>query len=58
MFWGFFVSQIFNVNPDQADTYKCFATNEFGEAVCTAVLNVKNGKSLMQGSTLLYKKRQ
>ncbi|XP_035244793.1 immunoglobulin-like and fibronectin type III domain-containing protein 1 [Anguilla anguilla] len=32
--------QIPNVSPDQADTYKCFATNEFGKAICTATLNV------------------
>ncbi|XP_051269604.1 immunoglobulin-like and fibronectin type III domain-containing protein 1 isoform X3 [Dicentrarchus labrax] len=29
-----------NVKPDQADTYKCFATNEFGQAIVTVVLNV------------------
>ncbi|XP_029989165.1 immunoglobulin-like and fibronectin type III domain-containing protein 1 isoform X1 [Sphaeramia orbicularis] len=29
-----------NVKPDQADTYKCFAVNEFGQAVVTVVLNV------------------
>ncbi|XP_073323737.1 immunoglobulin-like and fibronectin type III domain-containing protein 1 [Pagrus major] len=29
-----------NVQPDQADTYKCFAINEFGQAVVTVVLNV------------------
>ncbi|KAK1900777.1 Immunoglobulin-like and fibronectin type III domain containing protein 1 [Dissostichus eleginoides] len=29
-----------NVMPDQADTYKCFAKNEFGQAVVTVVLNV------------------
>ncbi|XP_059184837.1 immunoglobulin-like and fibronectin type III domain-containing protein 1 [Centropristis striata] len=29
-----------NVMPDQADTYKCFAINEFGQAVVTVVLNV------------------
>ncbi|XP_037634083.1 immunoglobulin-like and fibronectin type III domain-containing protein 1 isoform X3 [Sebastes umbrosus] len=29
-----------HVMPDQADTYKCFATNEFGQAVVTVVLNV------------------
>ncbi|KAG5835392.1 hypothetical protein ANANG_G00243440 [Anguilla anguilla] len=28
------------VAGDQADTYKCFATNEYGKAVCTAVLNI------------------
>ncbi|XP_077459140.1 immunoglobulin-like and fibronectin type III domain-containing protein 1 [Stigmatopora argus] len=29
-----------NVTPAQADTYKCFATNEFGQATVTVVLNV------------------
>uniref|UniRef100_A0A667WK85 Immunoglobulin like and fibronectin type III domain containing 1, tandem duplicate 4 n=1 Tax=Myripristis murdjan TaxID=586833 RepID=A0A667WK85_9TELE len=29
-----------NVSPDQADTYKCFATNEYGRAMVTVVLNV------------------
>ncbi|XP_061582853.1 immunoglobulin-like and fibronectin type III domain-containing protein 1 [Cololabis saira] len=28
------------VAPDDADTYKCYATNEYGRAVCTVVLNV------------------
>ncbi|TNN22222.1 hypothetical protein EYF80_067664 [Liparis tanakae] len=32
--------QVLCVKPDQADTYKCFATNEYGVAVCTATLNV------------------
>ncbi|XP_023271938.1 immunoglobulin-like and fibronectin type III domain-containing protein 1 isoform X2 [Seriola lalandi dorsalis] len=29
-----------NVTPEQADTYKCFATNEFGQAMVTVILNV------------------
>ncbi|XP_058635174.1 immunoglobulin-like and fibronectin type III domain-containing protein 1 [Onychostoma macrolepis] len=29
-----------NVSPDQADTYKCFATNEFGKAMVIVMLNV------------------
>jgi len=33
-----------NVKPEQADTYKCFATNEYGQAVVTVVLNVIEGK--------------
>uniref|UniRef100_A0A3Q3ILL6 Immunoglobulin like and fibronectin type III domain containing 1, tandem duplicate 1 n=1 Tax=Monopterus albus TaxID=43700 RepID=A0A3Q3ILL6_MONAL len=28
------------VAPEDADTYKCFATNEYGRALCTVVLNV------------------
>uniref|UniRef100_A0A8C7VCE5 Immunoglobulin like and fibronectin type III domain containing 1, tandem duplicate 3 n=1 Tax=Oncorhynchus mykiss TaxID=8022 RepID=A0A8C7VCE5_ONCMY len=39
------------VSPEQADTYKCFATNEYGKAVVTANLNViemgyKKGKAM------------
>ncbi|XP_051563269.1 immunoglobulin-like and fibronectin type III domain-containing protein 1 [Myxocyprinus asiaticus] len=34
------VLEIPNVKADQGDTYKCFATNEFGKAVCTATLGV------------------
>lgn len=33
-----------NVKPDQADTYKCYATNEYGQAKVTVVLNVIAGK--------------
>ncbi|KAK7916434.1 hypothetical protein WMY93_012195 [Mugilogobius chulae] len=29
-----------NVQPDQADTYKCTAVNEFGQAFVTVILNV------------------
>uniref|UniRef100_A0A3Q3L9R0 Immunoglobulin-like and fibronectin type III domain-containing protein 1 n=1 Tax=Mastacembelus armatus TaxID=205130 RepID=A0A3Q3L9R0_9TELE len=38
------ILEILNVKPDQADTYKCFATNGYGRAVCTATLNVTEGK--------------
>lgn len=31
--------------PEDADTYKCYATNDYGRAVCTAVLNVIEGIS-------------
>lgn len=33
--------------PDQADTYKCFAINEYGQATVTVVLNVIEGKGCM-----------
>ena len=36
--------QMANVKPDQSDTYKCFATNEYGKAVVTVVLNVIQGE--------------
>lgn len=35
-----------NVSPDQADTYKCFATNEFGKAMVTVILNVIEGMEI------------
>ncbi|XP_016374569.1 immunoglobulin-like and fibronectin type III domain-containing protein 1 isoform X2 [Sinocyclocheilus rhinocerous] len=35
-----YILEIPNVDSDQADTYKCFAINPFGKAVCTAALNV------------------
>uniref|UniRef100_A0A8P4GG26 Immunoglobulin like and fibronectin type III domain containing 1, tandem duplicate 2 n=1 Tax=Dicentrarchus labrax TaxID=13489 RepID=A0A8P4GG26_DICLA len=34
------ILEVHGVKPDQADTYKCFATNEYGQAVCTVTLNV------------------
>nr|XP_021333033.1 immunoglobulin-like and fibronectin type III domain-containing protein 1 [Danio rerio] len=35
-----YILEIPNVDSDQADTYKCFAINPFGKAICTAALNV------------------
>ncbi|XP_059923606.1 immunoglobulin-like and fibronectin type III domain-containing protein 1 isoform X2 [Gadus macrocephalus] len=32
--------EIKKVSPAEADTYKCFAVNEYGRAICTATLNV------------------
>uniref|UniRef100_A0A3B1J3U6 Immunoglobulin like and fibronectin type III domain containing 1, tandem duplicate 3 n=1 Tax=Astyanax mexicanus TaxID=7994 RepID=A0A3B1J3U6_ASTMX len=48
--------QMPNVSVDQADTYKCFAENEFGRAVVTATLNVieigfKKSKALQEART-------
>uniref|UniRef100_A0A4W5R221 Immunoglobulin like and fibronectin type III domain containing 1, tandem duplicate 2 n=1 Tax=Hucho hucho TaxID=62062 RepID=A0A4W5R221_9TELE len=39
--------EIPNVTAEQADTYKCFAANEYGRAVCTATLNVIEGEKLI-----------
>lgn len=38
------ILQIPRVDSDQADVYKCFAINSFGRAVCTAALNVIEGR--------------
>ncbi|XP_007546996.1 immunoglobulin-like and fibronectin type III domain-containing protein 1 [Poecilia formosa] len=37
------VLEIVNVKPEQADNYRCFATNEYGQAVCAVTLNVVEG---------------
>lgn len=33
-----------NVGVDQADTYKCYASNEYGRAIVTVTLNVIEGQ--------------
>lgn len=33
------------MSSDEADTYKCFAKNEYGKAVVTVTLNVIEGQS-------------
>lgn len=38
------LSQVICAKPEEADTYRCFATNEYGKAVCTATLSVMGGK--------------
>ncbi|KPP67541.1 immunoglobulin-like and fibronectin type III domain-containing protein 1-like, partial [Scleropages formosus] len=40
---GEYILEIHKVCGEDADTYKCFAVNEFGKAVCTATLNVIEG---------------
>ncbi|KAJ8383827.1 hypothetical protein AAFF_G00213970 [Aldrovandia affinis] len=37
---GEYTLEISKVSGEEADTYKCFAVNEFGKAICTATLNV------------------
>lgn len=37
--------QIPQVSCDEADTYKCYATNEYGKAVCPVILNVIEGRA-------------
>uniref|UniRef100_A0A3B3VDQ4 Immunoglobulin-like and fibronectin type III domain-containing protein 1 n=1 Tax=Poecilia latipinna TaxID=48699 RepID=A0A3B3VDQ4_9TELE len=40
------VLEIVNVKPEQADNYRCFATNEYGQAVCAVTLNVVEGMKI------------
>ncbi|XP_063072215.1 immunoglobulin-like and fibronectin type III domain-containing protein 1 isoform X3 [Engraulis encrasicolus] len=49
-----------NIKPDQADTYKCYANNEFGRAVVTVMLNViavgfQKNKALQQAEVKIEK---
>lgn len=37
--------QIHKVSVAETDTYKCFAANEYGKAVCTTTLTVTEGKT-------------
>lgn len=43
----YFFLQIPNVDSDQADTYKCIVINPFGRAICTAALNVIEGRKFI-----------
>ncbi|XP_018517375.1 immunoglobulin-like and fibronectin type III domain-containing protein 1 [Lates calcarifer] len=50
--------QIPDVSVDEADTYKCFAENEYGKAIVTAALNVievgyKKNRALQQSRTAI-----
>lgn len=44
---AFKIQQFPKVSPEDADTYKCFASNEYGRAVCTVLLNVIEGKIML-----------
>nr|XP_019952107.1 PREDICTED: immunoglobulin-like and fibronectin type III domain-containing protein 1 [Paralichthys olivaceus] len=56
------ILEIPNVKLDQADTYRCLATNEFGNAVCTTTLSVtevglkKKGRAAPQDFRSMLKK--
>lgn len=36
--------QVHAVTAEKADTYKCYAVNEYGKAVCSTTLKVLDGK--------------
>uniref|UniRef100_A0A3P8U4U2 Immunoglobulin like and fibronectin type III domain containing 1, tandem duplicate 3 n=1 Tax=Amphiprion percula TaxID=161767 RepID=A0A3P8U4U2_AMPPE len=51
--------QMPDVSPDQADTYKCFARNEYGKAVVTTTLNIievgyKKSKAIVELNTFVF----
>ncbi|XP_035517026.1 immunoglobulin-like and fibronectin type III domain-containing protein 1 [Morone saxatilis] len=53
---GEYQLQIPDVSVDQADTYKCYARNEYGKAIVTAALNVievgyKKSRAMQQSRT-------
>ncbi|XP_029907362.1 immunoglobulin-like and fibronectin type III domain-containing protein 1 [Myripristis murdjan] len=55
---GEYQLQMPDVCVDQADTYKCFASNEYGKAVVTATLNVievgyKKSRAMQQSRTAI-----
>ncbi|XP_029975586.1 immunoglobulin-like and fibronectin type III domain-containing protein 1 [Salarias fasciatus] len=42
---GEHILEIHNVSGADADTYKCYAVNEYGKAVCSATLNVTDAST-------------
>uniref|UniRef100_UPI0037E99726 immunoglobulin-like and fibronectin type III domain-containing protein 1 n=1 Tax=Semicossyphus pulcher TaxID=241346 RepID=UPI0037E99726 len=45
------ILELISVTPDQAGPFKCFATNEYGKAACTATLSVIDGGLRKKGKT-------
>uniref|UniRef100_A0A8C7UFI3 Ig-like domain-containing protein n=1 Tax=Oncorhynchus mykiss TaxID=8022 RepID=A0A8C7UFI3_ONCMY len=43
---GEYTLEIHRVSGEEADTYKCYAINEYGKAICTAALNVIEGENV------------
>uniref|UniRef100_A0A8D3A7X1 Immunoglobulin like and fibronectin type III domain containing 1, tandem duplicate 2 n=1 Tax=Scophthalmus maximus TaxID=52904 RepID=A0A8D3A7X1_SCOMX len=54
------ILEIPNVKLDQADSYRCFATNEYGKAVCTTTLTVTeaNGQAPQDFRSMLKKTKK
>uniref|UniRef100_A0A3B3C1V5 Immunoglobulin like and fibronectin type III domain containing 1, tandem duplicate 2 n=1 Tax=Oryzias melastigma TaxID=30732 RepID=A0A3B3C1V5_ORYME len=54
------ILEIINITIEQADAYKCFATNEYGQAVCTATLTVidENGQPVQNFRSMLKKTKK
>uniref|UniRef100_A0A4W6DDI5 Ig-like domain-containing protein n=1 Tax=Lates calcarifer TaxID=8187 RepID=A0A4W6DDI5_LATCA len=49
---GEHILEIHKVSAAETDTFKCYAVNEFGKAVCTATLSVTEGKSCLNLNSL------
>uniref|UniRef100_A0A3B4YZA3 Immunoglobulin-like and fibronectin type III domain-containing protein 1 n=1 Tax=Stegastes partitus TaxID=144197 RepID=A0A3B4YZA3_9TELE len=52
------ILEIHNVKADHADTYKCVAANEYGNAVSTATLTVLQGKIYYEKPVVVTRKKQ
>uniref|UniRef100_A0A3P8YW56 Immunoglobulin like and fibronectin type III domain containing 1, tandem duplicate 2 n=1 Tax=Esox lucius TaxID=8010 RepID=A0A3P8YW56_ESOLU len=52
---GEYSLEIPRVSEEDIDTYKCYATNKYGRAVCTAALNVIGGFSHLSTRKTVYK---
>ncbi|KAM4738379.1 immunoglobulin-like and fibronectin type III domain-containing protein 1 isoform 2-T2 [Anableps anableps] len=53
---GEHILEIHKVSAAESDTYKCYAVNEFGKAVCTTTLNVIDGSTNPEDFRKLLKK--
>uniref|UniRef100_A0A8D0AJ90 Ig-like domain-containing protein n=1 Tax=Sander lucioperca TaxID=283035 RepID=A0A8D0AJ90_SANLU len=52
---GEHILEIIKVTGAETDTYKCYAANEYGKAVCTTTLNVIEGKSSKQNCEIWFR---
>ncbi|MEQ2304098.1 hypothetical protein AMECASPLE_023519, partial [Ameca splendens] len=53
---GEHILEIHKLSAAEADTYKCYAVNEYGKAVCTTTLNVIDGSTNPEDFRKLLKK--
>uniref|UniRef100_A0A3B3TY79 Immunoglobulin-like and fibronectin type III domain-containing protein 1 n=1 Tax=Poecilia latipinna TaxID=48699 RepID=A0A3B3TY79_9TELE len=53
---GEHILEIHKVSAEEADTYKCYAMNECGKAVCTTTLSIIDGSTIPEDFRKLLKK--
>uniref|UniRef100_A0A3B3WRJ1 Immunoglobulin like and fibronectin type III domain containing 1, tandem duplicate 3 n=1 Tax=Poecilia mexicana TaxID=48701 RepID=A0A3B3WRJ1_9TELE len=53
---GEHILEIHKVSAEEADTYKCYAVNECGKAVCTTTLSIVDGSTIPEDFRKLLKK--